>query len=556
MNDQNNTGVLEPPTKPVQAKATLPAPALVHEPVHRESYLAWAIRSAPTLLVICLLGGLAYWGHHTGWSIPKFNELLGSHESAKDDWCQEHSVPESICIECNESLMPRIKSTWCRVHGVHNCPFERPDVVESKTSPAISQEDLDRAQRALDLKERKENSSKCKQHHRRIQFASEDIVNKMGIDIAPVWQGPIVETVAASGEIAFEQPRVAPVSVPVAGRVWYLTDKGTIGTHVKRGDVLALVDATEVGKAKTELLQAYAQTELRKKSVDMLKPLIPQGVLPESKLMEADLALREARIRLMGAQQALTNMGLPIQIDESKVVPTDELGKQIHFFGIPAEIVSRLDPKTTTANLMPVMASRDGIVTAAKVTVGEMVEPGKPLFVVSDTSRMWLILNVRLEDVDYLRVRDPKTNAPGQTVKFRADGKKKDVVGELVWKSTEVDEKTRTVRYRAELPNTDGSLLANTFGTGQIVLRAEKDAIVVPNEAVHWEGDCHIVFVRDRNYLDPNGKKVFHVRTVRPGVMNGPSTEIIAGVLPGEVVATRNSANLRSELLKNNLGAG
>ena len=40
------------------------------------------------------------------------------------------------------------------------------------------------------------------------------------------------------------------------------------------------------------------------------------------------------------------------------------------------------------------------------------------------------------------------------------------------------------------------------------------------------------------------------------GATNDKYTEIIAGVLPGEVVATRNSAALRAELLKNNLGAG
>ena len=34
------------------------------------------------------------------------------------------------------------------------------------------------------------------------------------------------------------------------------------------------------------------------------------------------------------------------------------------------------------------------------------------------------------------------------------------------------------------------------------------------------------------------------------------NTEIIAGVLPGEVVATRGSGTLRAELLKNNLGEG
>jgi membrane fusion protein, heavy metal efflux system len=266
--------------------------------------------------------------------------------------------------------------------------------------------------------------------------------------------------------------------------------------------------------------------------------------------------LREARIRLMAAHQALNNMGLPFQVDESKGLPTEEIAKQLHFYGIPVEIASRLDPKKTTGNLMPVIASRDGIVTAAKVSLGELAEAGKTLFVVSDTSHMWLVMNVRQEDVKYLRVRDAKTNTAGQTVKFRADGSDHEIVGELVWKRTEVDEKTRTVQFRAELPNPDGKLLANSYGTGQIVLREENDAIVVPNEAIHWDNNCHIVFVRDNTFLDPNGFKVFHARSVRPGVTNGRYTEIIAGVLPGEIIATTNSAALRSELLKNNLGAG
>ena len=36
-------------------------------------------------------------------------------------------VPESVCVECNESLMPRIEAKWCKIHEVHFCPFERPE---------------------------------------------------------------------------------------------------------------------------------------------------------------------------------------------------------------------------------------------------------------------------------------------------------------------------------------------------------------------------------------------------------------------------------------------
>jgi multidrug efflux pump subunit AcrA (membrane-fusion protein) len=72
------------------------------------------------------------------------------------------------------------------------------------------------------------------------------------------------------------------------------------------------------------------------------------------------------------------------------------------------------------------------------------------------------------------------------------------------WISTSVDEKTRTLKVRANLTNPKGRLRASTFGQGRIILREEKRAIVVPNEAVHWEGDCHVAFVRDKHY-DPRG---------------------------------------------------
>ena len=102
----------------------------------------------------------------------------------------------------------------------------------------------------------------------------------------------------------------------------------------------------------------------------------------------------------------------------------------------------------------------------------------------------------------------------------------------------------------------DGRLRANTFGTGRIVLREEPKAIVVPSEAIHWDGSCNVVFVRDKNFFKPGAPKFFHVRKVRLGVKDGDTTEIIAGLLPGEVIASKNSVVLEAQLLKSNLGAG
>lgn len=130
-----------------------------------------------------------------------------------------------------------------------------------------------------------------------------------------------------------------------------------------------------------------------------------------------------------------------------------------------------------------------------------------------------------------------------------------DLAGKIDWIADSVDEATRTLKIRARAPNESGLLKAFTFGTAQVVVR-EAVAVVVPSEAVHWEGCCHIVFVRDKDYLKKDIPKLFHVRKVRPGVQDDLRTELIAGILPGEVIATTGSEALRVELLKGYLGKG
>ena len=78
----------------------------------------------------------------------------------------------------------------------------------------------------------------------------------------------------------------------------------------------------------------------------------------------------------------------------------------------------------------------------------------------------------------------------------------------------------------------------------------------VPNEAVQWDGCCSVVFVRDKDYLKPDAPKVFHVRKVRTGAKDGTNTEVVAGVLPGELVVTKGSGLLLTELLRGSLGEG
>ena len=540
---------VSPRPVPKPAPASAPAPEAGPNSSHDGGGLwPWLRRTVPTAGVVVALIALAVWGHNSEWTLPKFSALIGSEKTEVADWCEEHNVPESICVECNPKLLePMADFGWCQVHGVMQCPLEHPEVAQLKAPATITPAMLERANKAIALRPRTENNSRCSLHRKRIQFASADSVEKVGVDIAIVAEKPVVEAIVANGEIVYDETRMAHLSSRVAGNVWRVNKQ--VGDRVNKGDILALIESAEVGQAKSEFLQALSQLRLKENNVERLRPLAGTAISGKQ-FLETQTAAEEGRIALHRAQQALVNLGLPVNAAEFDGLSTDEISARLQFIGLPTELVSTGDSPTVTSNLLPLRSPLTGVVVNRNAVEGEVVALNTNLFDVADTSKLWLNLNVRQADAKYV--------SHGQTVLFTASdsSNEPDDKGTVSWISTSADDVTRTVKVRVELPNEDGKLRANTFGTGRIVLRDEPKAVVVPNDAIHWDGTCNVVFVRDKDFFKKDAPKIFHVRSVRPGVKDAATTEIIAGLLPGEVIASKNSVILEAQLLKSNLGAG
>lgn len=591
-------------------------------PSVKETILDWFKQGIPTLAVVSVLIGLAILGHHTDWSLKNIYKMIGWDKEEVDDWCPEHFVKESSCFECSkyykigsqtvaelsregvpqdvlEKLSPmKFKSfqtekgfrqrlnkvlehdmdkygelivakakgsragnikppQFCEIHGVHGCPFENLAVVQLPQPASISPDEAQRAKEAIDLKQRVQNNPHCKYAGRCVQFASDKAMKAMGIEVEQVKRQDMDEVIPAPGQITYADPSRGTEDSLVAGRVWKITKKGRLGAQVKKGDLLAVIDSVEVGNAKSELLQALAQLELKTLEVERLRPL--SGVtVSQATFLVAEAAAKEAAIRLAGAEQRLANLGLAVDTDSLKKLSLDERREHLRLLGLYSFADQIPESKQATSNLFPVRASRDGVVTEVKVREGVGVEAYKTLFEVTDKSKMWLVLNVRSEDRKYLRLADANNPNP-MKVRFYPDGEGDDIVeADLTWISESADEKTRTVQVRADLTNTERAYKAHTFGRGQIVLRRAENTIVVPNEAIHWEGCCHVVFVRDKDFYkykddpkkDAEHPKLFHARSVRLGARNATHTEILAGVRPDEWVATTNSAILCQGLIR------
>src|SRR5262245_24584158 len=271
-----------PPTTVTRREApTPPSPETVgaEAAVTRDSSSRKWLRTAlPTLLVIGALIGIAAWGHSTDWTLPKFSALVAGGDKAaqcspgEEGWCKEHNVPASACIECNSKLVAPIPDFgWCSEHGIAQCPLHHPEVAQLKEVPTITDADFARASKALALLPRAENGSRCKHYQRRIQFASADAMEKAGLDIAVVEQSPLIEAITANGEVIYDQTHYARLTSRVPGTAWRVEKH--LGDHVRKGDILALIDSVEVGRAKADLLQAIADVRLKQINVDRLRSL-------------------------------------------------------------------------------------------------------------------------------------------------------------------------------------------------------------------------------------------------------------------------------------------
>jgi membrane fusion protein, heavy metal efflux system len=559
-----------------------------------------------TLVVLGVLGATAWWGHRTGWKAAKFSDLFGTAKAEeKEDWCDEHNVPDSRDIACHPELagqdpkdwckehgMPESQCTtchpelltkgkiddWCKEHGVpeSQCTTCHPEIAQKGAAPpsetTVTPADDDRPAPDPLL---------CKTHLVKIQFASAEAVRKAGVSLEAVQERPMAATVSAPGEIDYDQTRYARIAARAAGTVRRVDAEN--GRRVRAGDVLALVDSGELGRAKSEFLQALATVEQRTTLVESLGELgkeserftelaseglermrattkegfRTQGDLKDAEtklsearmsaaerrtsLAEAQAAVRDGRIRLLAAQQALLNLGIAVRPEDFAPLPEEQRAERIRLVGIPEPVAATLDAHTLPATLLPVLAPFDGVVVSRDAGVGEAVDASRPLFVVADLTKMWVNLDVREEDASRVAV--------GQAVAFRPDGADSTVTGKVAWIATEVGERTRTLRVRAVVDNADGRLRARSFGTGRVVVRESDRAVAVPTEAIHWDGCCNVVFVRLTD-------DVFQTRKVRIGAHDARYTEVFAGVLPGEVVASAGSHVLKAELLKSKLGAG
>jgi cobalt-zinc-cadmium efflux system membrane fusion protein len=440
--------------------------------------LSMLLAQLPTVLTLALLAAVAGLGYHYDWKIPRLPVLLGRADSQAEGEAKKEEDGKEEAEDANKPL-PLVK------------------------------------------------------------LASEEKAATAGIKVANdyvIQPRSVGEYVTANGEIDFDQDRYAHLASRASGTAWSVYKHA--GDEVKKGDALALVACPELARIKFDLQQTLLLVQTRER---LLRRRKQTGSATAPQLVdEAEVSLREARIRLIGYQQSLQDLGLTVRHEDLAKLSDEDVAVRLRTLGIPDSLMQQLDTTTLTNNLLPMYAPFDGAVVKRDIVIGEIVNPSTPQFVLADLRRLWIMMNVRLEDAGKLK-RD-------QEVAFHLDGANEDAPpAKIAWISAEVEEKSHTVAVRADVANPHGRLRPHTFGTARILIgRAQR--LTVPNESLQFDGQSHLVFVRGESALE------FQPTRVQLGTRHEEFTEIVSGIQPGQVLATSGSHVLLSEMLKKRIG--
>ena len=338
---------------------------------------------------------------------------------------------------------------------------------------------------------------------------SEQQAKNIDIAVEEVRAGSATGVIERPATVMWNLDAVSRVGPRISAKV--VDVKVDLGTHVKRGQVLAVMSSVELGRAKADYLAARAQLETRKAAYERQRTLRKKEIASEASLLEAKAAYREARATRDAAREKLRVLGLT-----KKEISAIEAGTD--------EALSRFRLRSPTA----------GAVQKRHLAVGETVGRQETPIHVVDTSTMWVMIEGYERDVPLLATGKSATLTSRSLPESTFTGK-------IDWISRALEEETRTVRMRAVVKNPNGALKAGMYGTARVHTRGGRDAVLVPLDAVQKVHGHPVVFVPAKK-----GGRHYRLTRVTTGAESVKHVEVVSGLDAGTQVVTEGAFDLKA----------
>ena len=433
------------------------------------------------------------------------------------DWCEAHGVPESQCLKCDPGrtfTSPAPAEDWCKEHAV-------PESSCTKCNPRLVAKFVEAGDycRAHGFPE-----SVCPLCHPervpagkeppafpepglKVRLASAQTARDAGILTRVAEARRVARVLEVVGQLDFDQNRRAQLSA--RGEALVVDVQVDVGDDVKAGQPLVTLTSAAVGADQARLSAARARLEAARSAVAREARLGESGLSPRRSLEEARRELAAAQAEHDAARSALGVAG---------AAPGQGGGRHV------------------------LRAPFAGTVVARDAVAGRTAASGQVLVEVADLSTMWAHLEIPEGDAALVR--------PGQAVRVLLEGARSPPRDAKIARvAAAVDPASRTIRARVELANPDRTLKAGVFVRAQIQVTAEHVGLLVPREAVQRAEGRALVFLK-------RGDAVFEPVAVQTGEVDGDLVEVISGLQPGAEVVTTGAFLLKTEIMKESIGAG
>lgn len=220
----------------------------------------------------------------------------------------------------------------------------------------------------------------------------------------------------------------------------------------------------------------------------------------------------------------------------------DAARNKLRFWKIGEDIIAQIENEGQISETFGIYADATGIVTKRKVSVGDYVKVGQPLYELMNLSKVWVLFDAYEEDL-------PQINL-GDLIQFTTPSiPNKEFRTRVTFIDPVINPNTRVASVRTELNNSGGRLKPEMFVNGYVKSKIdETNNLLVPKTAVLWTGSRSVVYVKVPDVDIPS----FQFREVEIGESIGRNYLITEGLESGEEVVTNGAFTIDAAAQLNN----
>lgn len=351
------------------------------------------------------------------------------------------------------------------------------------------------------------------------------------VETVEVLRDDLIQTVVASGRVM--SPRRVRVGAVITGRV--VAIPVTEGQAVKKGAELVLLEDKDVRAALAQAQAGVAQAEAKVRQLrEVGLPAAQQALLQaEATLTQVRGQFdRTKRLQAQGfvGQSQLDDAQRNLDVAESQAraarvqVETNSTRGSDFAMAMTALEQARAAERVAQAKLpdMVVRAPVDGVLISRNVEVGDIVQPGKELFLLAPAGETQVIVQIDERNLSQLSL--------GQKALGSADafpGRR--FPAELIYINPGIDALRGSVEVRLRVPTPPDYLRQDMTVSVDIEVARRAQAVVAPTQAV-----------RDATTAQPWVLAVRNGRAervpVKVGLRGDGRLEVLEGATPGDAL--------------------